>query len=130
MTKKIQGQSAKIKRIIHRCVEEVDATRKIMHLTSTKEGLETFRAKIDMQVMNHNGNYENSMRKKHLLRKHDIMIRYYERLFGDFLKTYDESQWEELRKETALFKLTWKQKYPLEANGKPTFYKYLLDRKL
>lgn len=89
MTKKIQGQSAKIKRIIHRCVEEVDATRKIMHLTSTKEGLETFRAKIDMQVMNHNGNYENSMRKKHLLRKHDIMIRYYERLFGDFLKTYD-----------------------------------------
>lgn len=45
-------------------------------------------------------------------------------------RPYDESQWEELRKETALFKLTWKQKYPLEANGKPTFYKYLLDRKL
>ena len=45
-------------------------------------------------------------------------------------RSYNESQWVELRKETALFKLTWKQKYPLEANGKPTFYKYLIDRKL
>ena len=32
---------------------------------------------------------ENEARKKHLLSKHDIMLRYYEKTFGDFLKTYD-----------------------------------------
>lgn len=78
-----------LKRIFYRCVEEIDATRKISKVTSFKEGLETFRAKIDIQIMNHNGYYENESRKKHLLRKHDIMIRYYEKTFGDYLKTYD-----------------------------------------
>ena len=78
-----------IKRIAHRCMEELDATRRIAKVTSFKEGLETFRAKIDIQIMNRNGYYENEARKKHLLRKHDIMLRYYEKTFGDFLKTYD-----------------------------------------
>ena len=78
-----------IKRIIHRCAEEVDATRRIAKVISFKEGLETFRAKVDIQIMNRNGYYENETRKRHLLRKHDIMIRYYEKTFGDFLKTYD-----------------------------------------
>ncbi len=78
-----------IKRIVHRCMEELDATRKIAKVTSLKEALETFRAKIDIQIMNHNGYYENEARKKHLLKKHDIMIRYYEKTFGDFLETYD-----------------------------------------
>ena len=48
-----------IKRIIHRCAEEVDATRRIARVTSLKEGLETFRAKVDIQIMNRNGYYEN-----------------------------------------------------------------------
>lgn len=78
-----------IKRIIHRCMEEIDATRRIAKVTSWKEGLETFRAKIDIQIMNHNGYYENEARKKHLLKKHEIMIRYYEKTFDDFLTTYD-----------------------------------------
>lgn len=78
-----------INRIVHRCMEELDATRRIAKVTSLKEGLETFRAKIDIQIMNHNGYYENEERKKHLIRKHDIMLRYYENTFGDFLKTYD-----------------------------------------
>lgn len=78
-----------IERVVHRCMEELDATRRIAQVTSLKEGLETFRAKVDIQIMNRNGYYENESRKKHLLRKHDIMIRYYEKTFGDFLKTYD-----------------------------------------
>mgnify|MGYP000069632643 FL=1 len=56
-----------IKRIVHRCMEELDATRRIAKVTSWKEGLETFRAKIDIQIMNRNGYYENETRKKHLL---------------------------------------------------------------
>ena len=51
----------------------------ISKVTSFKEGLETFRAKVDIQIMNRNGYYENETRKNHLLRKHDIMIRYYEK---------------------------------------------------
>lgn len=78
-----------IKRIVHRCVEELDATRRISKVTSFKEGLETFRAKIDIQIMNRNGYYENETRKKHLLRKHDIMMRYYEKTFGEFINTYN-----------------------------------------
>ena len=31
-----------LKRIFYRCVEEIDATRKISKVTSFKEGLETF----------------------------------------------------------------------------------------
>lgn len=79
----------KVQRIVYRCTEEIDSIRRIAKLTSWREGMETFRAKVDMQIMNHNGFYENSSRKRHLLRKHDIMIRYYERLFGDFLENYD-----------------------------------------
>ena len=45
-------------------------------------------------------------------------------------RPYDKNKWKELKKETALFKLTWKQKYMLETNGESTFYKYLIDRKL
>lgn len=78
-----------IKRIVHRCCEEVKATQRIAKETSFLEGLQTFQAKCDIQIMNHNGYYENEARKKHLIRKHDIMIRYYEKTFGDFLKTYN-----------------------------------------
>lgn len=50
---------------------------------------------------------------------------------GKFLKLpYDEGKWKEIKKDTRLFKLTWKQKFPLEINGKPTFYKYLIEEKL
>ena len=48
-----------IKRVVHRCMEELDATRRIAQVTSLKEGLETFRAKVDIQIMNRNGYYEN-----------------------------------------------------------------------
>lgn len=80
-----------LKRIIRRCIEEIDSTRRIAKETSVKEGLKTFQAKIDIQIMNHNGYYENESRKQHLLKKHDIMIRYYEKTFRKFLETYDFS---------------------------------------
>ena len=78
-----------IKRILHRISEELDATRKIAKVTTFREAITTFQAKVDIQVMNRNGYHENNLQKKHLLKKHDIMIQYYEKTFGDFLKTYD-----------------------------------------
>ena len=43
---------------------------------------------------------------------------------------YNEAVWNKMKEQTALFKLSWKYQYPLEKNGKPTFYGMLLKRKL
>lgn len=40
---------------------------------------------------------------------------------------FDKSVWEEVRKDTALFKLTWKQDFVPVKDGKETFYAKLLD---
>lgn len=42
-------------RIVHRASEEMYATKKIAEVTSWPEAINTFRAKLDIQVMNHNG---------------------------------------------------------------------------
>ena len=77
-----------IKRIIHRCIEELKATYRIAKVTSIRKAVKTFIAKVDIQIMNHNGYYENDTRKKHLINKHNIMIEYYEKTFGNFLNEY------------------------------------------
>ena len=41
-------------------------------------------------------------------------------------KAYDEQVWDELKKETQLFKLTWKANFPRKVDGKITFYGKLL----
>lgn len=45
-------------------------------------------------------------------------------------KPYDEQLWQRLRQDTCLFKLTWKQHFPMEAGGKPTFYACMLEGRL
>lgn len=56
-------------RIVHRASEEMYATKKIAEVTSWPEAINTFRAKLDIQVMNHNGYKESDAVKKRLLRK-------------------------------------------------------------
>lgn len=58
-------------RIVHRASEEMYATQKIAEVTSWPEAINTFRAKLDIQVMNHNGYKESDAVKKRLLRKHE-----------------------------------------------------------
>ena len=43
---------------------------------------------------------------------------------------FDESKWSDLKKDTYLFKLSWKYQYLKEKNNKPTFYGIFLDEKL
>ena len=78
-----------LNRILHRCLEECDATMKIASVTSWKDSLTTFQAKFDIQVMNKNGFKEPERVKNRLIKKHDIMIQYFEKTFGDFLDNYD-----------------------------------------
>ena len=48
-------------RIVHRASEEMYATQKIAEVTSWPEAINTFRAKLDIQVMNHNGYKESDV---------------------------------------------------------------------
>ena len=81
-----------IKRIIKRCFEEINATIRIAKVTSVKEALITFLAKIDIQIMNRNGHKETLKIKERLMKKHDIMIRYFEKTFSEFIKNYKEKE--------------------------------------
>lgn len=44
-----------LKRIIHRSLEELNSTIKIAKVTYVGDAMNTFRAKVDIQVMNYNG---------------------------------------------------------------------------
>lgn len=77
-----------IKRITRRVLEELRATKEIARVMSLKDALTTFRAKVDIQIMNHNGYVESEVVKKRLIRKHEIMLEYYNKTFGEFLNTY------------------------------------------
>lgn len=78
-----------IKRIIHRSLEELNATSKIAKETSLKEAINTFWAKIDIQVMNRNGFKEPPTVRRRLEKKHEIMLTYFEKIFADYLENYD-----------------------------------------
>ena len=62
----MKGKEMNIKRIIKRCLEELDATIRIAKVTSVKEALITFLAKIDIQIMNRNGHKE-TLKIKYLI---------------------------------------------------------------
>ena len=51
-------------------------------------------------------------------------------LFKVLGEPYDENIWTDLKKDTSLFKLTWKQMFPKVIDGKKTFYGMLLDNQL
>lgn len=73
-----------LERIVHRASEEIHASRMIAKETSFSEGINAFRAKLDIQVMNHNGYQESDAVKARLLRKHEAVLRYLESRFGDY----------------------------------------------
>jgi hypothetical protein len=78
-----------IKRIVHRCMEELSATGKIAKVTSWGKALTTFRAKLDIQMMTRNGYKEPVKVRKRLVKKHEIMMEYFEKTFGNFVREYD-----------------------------------------
>ena len=51
-------------------------------------------------------------------------------LFIALPKSYNKKSWISLKKDTALFKLSWKVNYPKKTHGIETFYGRLLNRKL
>ena len=51
-------------------------------------------------------------------------------LFKFLGKPYDENVWKRISEDTCLYKLTWKQSFAKQADGKETFYGKLVDGKL
>lgn len=78
-----------IKRIVHRSCEEIGATVRIARATSWPEAINTFRAKLDIQVMSRNGYKEPPEVRERLLRKHETVLKYLEGRFGDYYASYD-----------------------------------------
>ena len=78
-----------LKRITKRSLEELNATRKIAKETSFKDAINTFWAKIDIQIMNRNGFQEPPVVRQRLEKKHEIMLTYFEKMFSEYLENYD-----------------------------------------
>lgn len=78
-----------LKRIFHRCFEELKATYDVAKVISIKAALVTFRAKIDIQIMNRNGFKEPESVKNRLMKKHEIMLDFLEEKFKDFWASYE-----------------------------------------
>lgn len=78
-----------VKRILLRCLEEVNATKEIAKITSLKSAVNTFWAKIDIQIMNRNGFQETPRVRKRLVNKHEVMLDYFKKTFEDFFDKYD-----------------------------------------
>lgn len=80
---------SRISRLAHRALEEVRASAAIGSETTASEGINAFRAKLDLQKMNRDGYCESPSVTNHLMRKHESVIKYLEARFGDFYQAYD-----------------------------------------
>lgn len=77
-----------IKRIVHRCIEELKATNKIAKVVSLNGAIATLIAKADIQIINRKGYYESQKVKSRLIKKHKVMLEYYTKTFNKFLNEY------------------------------------------
>lgn len=78
-----------LKRIIHRVLEEVRATKEIAEVTSVREAFVTLVAKVNIQIMNRNGFLEPPTVRKRLVKKHEVMLKFFEKKFSNFLNEYN-----------------------------------------
>lgn len=81
-----------LKRKTHRALEEIKATIKIARVTSLRQAINTFRAKIDIQRFVRNGYIETPSMKRHFLAKHSTMIDYFETRYKDWWNEYKVPQ--------------------------------------
>lgn len=81
-----------IKRILCRVMEEIRSTVEIAKYTSVSDAAATFRAKVEIQKMNHNGFQEPPHVRDRLIKKHEVMIAYFEKKYAQFLSSYQPNR--------------------------------------
>lgn len=77
-----------LKKYVHRGFEELRATSDIAGVVGWPEALATLKGKIEIQRMCRDGYQEGPSRKAALLRKHEIMLDYFEKRYGEFFNSY------------------------------------------
>jgi len=78
-----------MRRVFRRSLEEIRATVRIAKVVSLKGAVQTFLAKLDIQIMNRNGGIEYPSAGRNLKNKHRVMNAYFEHTMKDFAKSYD-----------------------------------------
>lgn len=78
-----------VKRLVHRAAEELKSSIAIGGVCGVAEGVNAFRAKFDLQVMNRNGYEEPPAVRSRLVRKHEAVMMYLEKLMGDYADSFD-----------------------------------------
>lgn len=81
-----------IHHITHRTAEECRATAELAKHTSWSQAINTFRAKLDIQVMSRKNNPETPAITSRLMRKHKTVLNYLESRYADFYRRYDYAQ--------------------------------------
>lgn len=82
------GAHNSIRRYLHRIGEEIRSTAEIAKLTSWPAAVETLIAKADIQIMCRNGYAEPPNARRRLIRKHETLLKYFEKRYGDFASGY------------------------------------------
>lgn len=77
------------KRIKKRIFEELYSTFEISKKLGFIKGIQTFIAKIDIQILNRNGYKESKNTEKRLIKKHNIMLEYFQKELKDYFISYD-----------------------------------------
>ena len=92
-----------LKRIKKRIEEEIFSTVQIAKVLNVRDAISTFRGKVDIQLMVHNGRKEWFWIKKHLLRKHEVMNRYFDKtcskLSDEKIKKLENNEVKEIKEE-------------------------------
>lgn len=83
------------KRVLKRIKEELKATIEISRILTIKKALITLRAKFDIQIMVHNGRKEYDWIKRHLLKKHEVMNLFFDKIFDGFIPKIEENNSED-----------------------------------
>lgn len=81
-----------IHHITHRTAEECRATAELAKHVSWSQAINTFRAKLDIQVMSRKNNPETPAITSRLMRKHRTVLNYLESRYADFYRRYDYAQ--------------------------------------
>lgn len=81
-----------IHHITHRTAEECRATAELAKHASWSQAINTFHAKLDIQVMSRKNNPETPAITSRLMRKHKTVLNYLESRYADFYRRYDYAQ--------------------------------------
>lgn len=78
-----------IKRYAKRGCEELKATVRIASLVGLGPALDTLKGKVEIQRMCRDGYQEGAARRATLLRKHEVMLSYFNKRYGEYFAAYD-----------------------------------------